>query len=67
MLVSFQCVFKLASTLPIRWLAKVANALDGGYAFPFGLCIRRRHLTGVPSLIIQEPCQYFETNSLARF
>ena len=42
MLISFQCVFKLASTLPIRWLAKVANAIDGGYAFPFGLCIRRQ-------------------------
>jgi hypothetical protein len=53
MLISFQCVFKLASTLPIRWLAKVASALDRGYAFPSGLCIRRLVESSVPALIIQ--------------
>lgn len=28
---------ELSITLTISWLAGVANALDGGYAFPFGL------------------------------
>lgn len=53
MLISIQCLMKLASMLSILWLAIVADALDGGYAFPFGLCIRRRQETNIPTLSIQ--------------
>lgn len=48
MLISIQCLMKLASMVSIVWLAIVANALDGGYAFPFGLCIRRHPISNVP-------------------